>query len=43
MKTTTIAGLAVASIAFVGCLQGGKFGALGAACPALTGTADPMA
>jgi modification target Cys-rich repeat protein len=42
MRTKNVAGLVVASLAFAGCLQGGKFGALGAACPGLTGNADPM-
>src|SRR5437773_3592887 len=42
MKSRRIIGLFIACLPFVGCMQGGKFGALGAACPALTGGADPM-
>src|SRR5262245_34452816 len=43
MKTPRIVASALAwALLFGGCMQGGKYGALGAACPALTGTADPM-
>lgn len=39
--TARIAAVALVALPFSGCMQG-KYGALGAACPALTGTADPM-
>lgn len=42
MKSRTVVGLLVMFLPLGACMQGGKFGALGAACPKLTGNADPM-
>jgi hypothetical protein len=38
-----LSGAVVLSFVFAGCLPGGKYGALAAACPAMTGSVDPMA
>ena len=42
LRYRALAVLLVTSFAFAGCMQGGKYGALAAACPAMTGNADPM-